>query len=244
MGSGRSSGAGVVLCLTILGFIVSLFFFWPLAFAILFLGLAVFCALESSSKAPHPRVPQGRRPVRYEPPTQTQRRPQEYRRPYSPESYTKRETATTKYGIRIPVEEDETETEGIYRWEIEEEEREEPEEITGISEIEEDTRYRVTEAEQQLDELKEELEETRARYKPTIIPETKVEKIEEEIIVDEKAELLKDLESQEEATKIILEELKQRWMSGKIDLNMYQKLKEKYEKKIREIQEQKKKITK
>ncbi len=243
MGSGRSSGAGVVLCLTIVGFIVSLFFFWPLAFAILFLGLAIFCALESSSKRPPPRVPQGRRPRRYEPTTQPQRYPPEkppY--PYHPETYPKPESTTpSPYGIRIQVEDEETKTERPLQWEMEEE----PEVSASIPEIREENQYEIIDVEDKLDELEKELEETRSRYMP-VTPEAEiVEIIEEETPkIDEKTERLKDLESEEEATKIILEELKDRWMKGKIDLNMYQRLKEKYEKKIEEIEKQKREIPK
>ena len=249
MGSGRSSGAGIVLCLTIVGFIVSLFFFWPLAFAILFLGLAIFCALESSSKRPSPRIPQGRRPRRYELTTRPQRPPPETPpRPYYPETYPKPESTTpSPYRIRIPVEEGETETEGVYRWEIEEE----PEVSTSTPELEEEPEYSLVEVEDKLDELEAELEETRSRYMPVTREAEEAEKTvkeilpeEETLILEEKAERLKDLESEEEATKIILEELKNRWMKGKLDLDMYQRLKEKYEKKIEEIQKQKKQLPK
>nr|MDO8080430.1 hypothetical protein [Candidatus Freyarchaeota archaeon] len=251
MGNGRSTGAGVVLCLSIMGFVVCLFIFWPLAFAILFVGLAVFCALQSGRRVLPSRLPQERRPMRYQPTTPPQRKPRreppQWSRPYpSPPS-----EPSSRSGVRIPVED--TETEKINRWvteeEAEEELEEEPEVSTSIRAplLREEPRFRTAERETALGELEEELEATRAKYKQMTTKVEKAEKtgketspVEQITIPDEKAERIKDLESEEEATRVILEELKGRWMSGKIDLDMYQRLKEKYEKKIKDIQKQKK----
>ncbi len=242
MGSGRSSGAGIVLCFTIIGFIVSLFIFWPLAFAVLFIGLAIFCALESSSKSTPPRIPEGRRPRRYEPSTRPERHPPEPPFPsYRRETYPKPESSSrSPYRIRVSDEDEETRTGRPYLWKSEEEE---DEVLTSIPELREENQYEITGGEESLDELEKELEDTRAKFKPVTPKVEPVEKtVKEPPVVDEKAERLKDLESEEEATKILLDELKTRWMSGKIDLNMYQKLKEKYQKKIEEIEKKKKEL--
>jgi len=244
MGNGMSTGAGVVLCLTILGFIVCLFIFWPLAFAILFLGLALFCALESSSRA-RPRPPLQRRPRRHEPPIPPRRdeRPPYWSRPY-PEP---KSTAPSQYNVRIPIEEEETEAEEAYVWE----EEEEPKPRVPEPEAEEEL-YGTAETEEDLEELEEVSEEPGPGYGVASIEGEAVEEgeeaerppPEEEVTVpDEREERLRDLESEEEATRVILEELKNRWMSGKIDIEMYQKLKDKYEKKMEEIQKQKKELS-
>ena len=244
MGNGMSTGAGVFLCLTILGFIVCLFIFWPLAFAILFLGLALFCALESSSRAPPRPLPQ-RRPRRHEPPTPPRRdeQPPYWSRPY-PEP---KSTAPSQYNVRIPIEEEETEEEEAYVWE----EEEEPEPRVPEPEAEEEL-YGTAETEEDLEELEEVSEEPGPGYGGASLEGEAVEEgeeaerppPEEEVtILDERAERLRDLESEEEATRVILEELKNRWMSGKIDIEMYQKLNDKYEKKMEEIQKQKKELS-
>jgi len=257
MGDGRSSGAGLVLCLTILGFAVCLLFaLWPLAFIILFLGLVTFCALESSRKGTVPRTPQDTRPRRYEvrtPPTPTT---EEYRRPYF------RETPE-KPQVKVPVKYDEEVTaydraierapeaetvdlsrKGVYRWgELEKAE------TSTLSEtaLRGEPPYGGAEEESDLYGLKEKLESTKAKYRSMSYGTEAAEKAKKEVkmpSVPEKTQEQEDLESQEEANRILLEELKKRWMSGKIDVAMYNKLKEKYEKKIAEIEKQKKKIAK
>jgi uncharacterized membrane protein len=247
MSSGRSSGAGIVLGLTILGFIIFLFIFWPVAFAILFIGLAVFCALQSSHRTQRTQ-PQERKPSIYQPQTppqipewETTQRPNYYpapRREPSPQS-----------GVKIPIEEseEEAETGRVYRMPTEEE----AEVSTSIPERVSREEPRVTTAKKgtELGNLEEELEATRSKYEKmgttTVETTEKIEKKEaptakQITIPDEKAERIKDLESEEEATQALMEELKDRWMSGKIDLDMYERLKEKYEKKIEDIEKQKK----
>ncbi|MHA1605092.1 MAG: hypothetical protein ACTSV0_05610 [Candidatus Freyarchaeota archaeon] len=233
-----STGGGVALCLTILGFIVCLFIFWPLAFAILFLGLALFCALESSSKTPS-RPPPQRRPRRHEPPIPPRR---DERPPYWPRPYPEPKSITpSRYNVRIPVEERENEAEEAYVWKGEEEL--EPR-VPGL--------YGTAETEEDLEELEEVSEEPEPGYGIASIEGESVEEgeeaerppPEEEVTIpDERAERLRDLESEEEATRVILEELKNRWMSGKIDIEMYHKLKDKYEKKMEEVQKQKREFS-
>ncbi len=260
MGDGRSTGAGLVLCLTILGFAVCLLFaLWPLAFLILFLGLVTFCALESSRKGTVSRTPQDTRPRRYEvrtPPTPTT---EEYRPPYFREAPEKpRVRVPVKYGEDVTTYEraaekaSELETgdlsrKGIYRWE----DTEKTETPTLVSEAAlrgEPPYYRRAEEKSDIDELKEELESTKTKYRSISYGAEVAEKAKKEATITppapEKSQELKDLESQEEANRILLEELKKRWMSGKIDVAMYNKLKEKYEKKIAEIEKQKKKLAK
>ena len=246
MGNDRSSGAGVVLCLTIMGFIVCLFIFWPLAFVILFLGLAIFCALQPERRKLSSRVPQERRPIRYQPATPPQsisgQQPPE-RPVYYPLSGRKYSTSS---GVRIPVEQSGAETGGIHRWPGEQED--EPEVSTLIRRpiLKEEPRVGTVKRDTERGELEKELEATRSKYKVVCTTVETMKKVEPETLPEKKVTIpdkkveLKDLDSEEEAARVILEELKGRWMSGKIDLDMYQRLKEKYEKKIEDIQKQKK----
>jgi hypothetical protein len=249
MTNGRRSGAGVALALSIMGFIFFLFIFWPIAFAILFVGLAIYCALQSAQRTEPPRAPQERSPRRYQiPPTPPQIPEWPPRRPlYRP--LPGREPSQQS-GVRVPIEESEPEpeTERIFRMPKEEEE---PEVSISIPERISREEPRVSAAEESAasGDLEEELEATRSKIKQmsTEVETTKETETPPEkqiTIPDEKAERIKDLESEEEATQILMEELNGRWMSGKIDIDMYERLKEKYDMKIKDIEKQKKRALK
>jgi hypothetical protein len=153
-------------------------------------------------------------------------------------------------GVRTSAEESEPKTGKTYRWQIEGA-REEPEVSAPISKQLPKEKPRTSTAEKTTEsgDFGEELEATSAKYEKKGIRVKTKEKTEKETppkkqktIPDKKMERLKDLESEEEATQVLLEELKGRWTSGKIDTDMYQKLKEKYEEKIEHIEKQKKKL--
>lgn len=152
-------------------------------------------------------------------------------------------------GVRTPVEESEPKTRKTYRWQREGA-GEEPKVSTSIPKRLPKEKPPTSTAEKNTEsgDLGEELEATRAKYEKTGTRVETMEKTEKETppkkqitIPDKKVERLKDLESEEEATQVLLEELKGRWTDGKIDIDIYQKLKEKYEKKIEYIEKQKKK---
>lgn len=241
MRQGSSSGAGIVLCLTIMGFIVCLFIFWPLAFAILFVGIAIFCALQSEGRTAPSQPPREGRPLKYEPVTQSQRRS---RRETSEQPVYYQVSGKRSSGLRIPIEQSEDKTEEGYQWR-----KEEPESSTLIRKpiLEEETNFSTAKQGTERSVLEEELETIRSKYNTMSTTLEKGEKAEsktplekQSAVTEKKVESIKELESEEEANRVILEELKERWMSGKIDLEMYQRLKEKYEKKIKDIQRQKK----
>jgi hypothetical protein len=244
MGNGRSSGAGVVLCLSIMGFIVCLFIFPLLGFVILFVGLAIFCALQPERKTLASRLPQEKRPIKYQPTTPPQSRAgqEPLERPVYYELSGRKHHPSSR--VRIPVEQSVGKTGGIYRWPGEEEEESEVSTSLSRPVLEEEPRVSTAKRDTELGELEKELEETRSKYKVLSTAIETKEKVEPETpekvtIPSEKGERIKDLESEEEATRVILEELNGRWMNGKIDLDMYQRLKEKYEKKIKDIQKKK-----
>ncbi|MEM3587160.1 MAG: hypothetical protein QXO71_07575 [Candidatus Jordarchaeaceae archaeon] len=240
MRKGSSFGAVIFLCLSIVGFVVFLFIFWPLAFAILFGGIAIFCLLQPAQETQPSQPPRGEGPVRYEPKTQPQRISRKYaaERPVYYQLSGKRQVSRA----RIPIEQSENKTRDYGL-------REKPEtskmgrepmfgEETSISTVK-----RIAETKRQEKDL-----ETSSKYGTESTTIEKREEMEpktapkQAITIQEKAESIKELESEEEANRAILEELKRRWMSGQIDLETYQRLKEKYEKKIRDIQKQKKQI--
>ncbi|WXG41640.1 MAG: hypothetical protein WED07_12900 [Candidatus Freyarchaeum deiterrae] len=252
MSTGRRSGAGVALGLSIVGFVFFLFFFWPIAFAILFVGLAIFCALQSGQRTERAQIRQERRARRRQPTIQPQRPQREPSEPNRYDTYNLGGRVPSRQsGVRIPVEESETESESesetetgrIFRMPTEEE----SEASTSISERliprEEPRVSGTAEENTELKDLEEELDATRAKYESMGTTVEATEKTEtppekQVTVPDEKAERIEDLDSEEQATRVLLEELKDRWMSGKIDIDMYERLKEKYEKKIEDIEKQ------